>query len=1676
MPWPRSLRQFTAFRRVAVLLIGLVGWRCAADSTAVFNELMYHPASRETDLEWIELYNQMAVNMDISNWSLAAGIEFTFPEGTVLRGGGYLVVAVNPAALIAATGATNVLGPFAGRLSNSGETIELRNNNRRLMDEIRYGTDGDWPVAPDGTGVSLAKRHSDLASAPAENWRMSAQIEGTPGTANFPSKTATPPVLLITTAQEWHFDNSGADRGTGWSEPAFDDRAWSKAPAPFFGGDAPPPGGDEQSIPTLFNTGVGPDGLVLTPGSIDPHYVVTASAQSVVPPPPAPALVIQGHPAWLANDDQSSWLGPINPGTVSVAPGGYRCRTTFDLTGFDPSSAALTLAVAADNRLNNVFLNGSDKGVKFVGFSAFSPDFKINSGFIAGLNTLEFRWANDSTDVNPAGFRAKLSGTARRISPSESQLRPVRPTTYFRTRFTFQGNRTSTLLTLRPIVDDGAVFFLNGVEVLRLNLPGGSISFGTPASTNITGQSVLPGSTIPTSSLRIGTNVLAVELHQAVSGLNDTAFSLELSAEPVPASTAPSVVFNEIAGAAESLFFAELANRSATDLALEGYVLARNGAIDADYIFPHGSSLPANGLLALTQTELGFRPESGDSLALFTPGRVFVADAVVIKSTVRGRFPDATGVWLLPARATPGLSNAFVFHHDIVINEILYHPFESSSSESWIELFNRGTQRIDLTDWRFDDGVRFRFPRGTTLPAGGYLVLAKEVASFRALHPGVAVVGPFTNTLSHHSDLLLLKDAAGNPADAVRYFDGGRWPKLPDGGGSSLELRNPDADNSAAEAWAPSRESTAARWNNYSYQAVATNAPGPTRWREFVLGLLDAGECLVDDLSVIESSAGTSEFLLQNGTFEEGAAAWRFLGTHRLSRVIPDPDDPNNHVLHLVATGPTEHMHNHLETTLANDLSVVNGRVYKVSFRAKWLAGDNHLNSRLYFNRVAKTTLLAVPSPNGTPGARNSTYEENIGPTFAHLQATPVLPQPNQAVMISVEAQDPQGVSSARVFWSLNGEEWASAPLAAKPGSPFSGVIPGAPAGTVVQYYVEATDTLGASATFPAAGPDGRALYIVNDQQARFGKVHNIRIIMTPNDTALLHAETNVMSNEYLQATVLYDEQQTFHNVGVHLQGSERGRGNPGRVGFTLDFPPDQLFRGVHGGISIDRSGGYTGVGGDQDEIVLKHALQHAGGLPGMYDDLVRVIAPRGDLTGPGLLLMAKYGDVFLDSQYANGAEGGAFKLELIYYPTTTEDGDPESPKLPQPDNVLGVDLGNLGNDPEVYRWFYLQENNRRRNDYTPMITLAKALSKTGTALDTESRRLMDVDMWMRAVAFQSLWGLVDTYPFDNPHNFIVYFRPEDGRALPFLWDMDFNFGAATDSPLNRVTGNLRKITALPGNQRRLLWHALDLITTTYNTNYLAPWITHFGGLVGQDFSRIRSYVDQRAKSVRSQLPPQIPFTITSNDGQDFLVNTPETTLGGRAWIDVTDIRVESQPAPRAIQWTTTTNWQTPVPLILGINSLNFLAYDIHGNVVGTDSVNVTSTAVGGGLDTDGDGMPDVWEIANRLNPAVADGDLDSDHDGLTNREEYLTGTNPLDSASVLKLDVSRNAVRIRLSFLARAGRSYTILARDAFDSNVWQRLSDVEPQAGDHPVSSIVLTAKLGAARFYRVMTPRMP
>jgi len=102
----------------------------------------------------------------------------------------------------------------------------------------------------------------------------------------------------------------------------------------------------------------------------------------------------------------------------------------------------------------------------------------------------------------------------------------------------------------------------------------------------------------------------------------------------------------------------------------------------------------------------------------------------------------------------------------------------------------------------------YTFPTGTTLNAGEYLIVSNDAATLQGEYPSARIIGNFTGKLSHNGDDIRLDDSSGNLADEVNYRDSGRWPDLASGGGSSLELKDPHADNSLPEAWAASDESS----------------------------------------------------------------------------------------------------------------------------------------------------------------------------------------------------------------------------------------------------------------------------------------------------------------------------------------------------------------------------------------------------------------------------------------------------------------------------------------------------------------------------------------------------------------------------------------------------------------------------------------------------------------------------------------------------------------------------------------------------------------------------------------------------------------------------------------------------------------------------------------------------
>ena len=117
------------------------------DAVLAFGEVEFNPSSGSQDEEYIELINPNACAVDVSDWQLTGGIEYTFRPGTVIVAGGSLHV--SPSVRAFRNRATSprggegrlVQGNYDGHLSSWGETIDLTDRYGRLVATLTYPGD-----------------------------------------------------------------------------------------------------------------------------------------------------------------------------------------------------------------------------------------------------------------------------------------------------------------------------------------------------------------------------------------------------------------------------------------------------------------------------------------------------------------------------------------------------------------------------------------------------------------------------------------------------------------------------------------------------------------------------------------------------------------------------------------------------------------------------------------------------------------------------------------------------------------------------------------------------------------------------------------------------------------------------------------------------------------------------------------------------------------------------------------------------------------------------------------------------------------------------------------------------------------------------------------------------------------------------------------------------------------------------------------------------------------------------------------------------------------------------------------------------------------------------------------------------------------------------------------------
>jgi hypothetical protein len=464
-----------------------------------------------------------------------------------------------------------------------------------------------------------------------------------------------------------------------------------------------------------------------------------------------------------------------------------------------------------------------------------------------------------------------------------------------------------------------------------------------------------------------------------------------------------------------------------------------------------------------------------------------------------------------------------------------------------------------LGGWKLGGGISWTFASNQVVAAGGYLVIGANTAYLFTNYAQLSAantVGNFSGKLSASGERLTLTmpDTTMSTngsivttnyldivVDEVTYGTGGRWGRWSDGGGSSLELIDARSDKRRASNWADSDETAKAPWTTIQTTGVLDNGSGA--FSPLQVGILDAGECLVDDVEAINASGVNC---VGNRGFENGANSLAFIGSHSRSSVETNSGYAGNGALHVRASDSIAAGPNSVQITLTNT-SFAAGQTATLRFKARWLCGCPEPLLRFWGCYLEAVGRLTLPGNLGTPGLANSCAKTNTGPAIYQVRHDPAVPAANQSVVVTARVADPDGLPALTLQYrfdptttttnlamndaGINGDAIAGDGI-------YSATLPARPANAIA-FVLLATDTAGTTNRFPELVADNAP---VRECVVFFGEPNPTNLFGTYH---LWLTQTNVnrwkalpiMGNEDTDGTLVYNG-RVIYNMGGRYSGS----------------------------------------------------------------------------------------------------------------------------------------------------------------------------------------------------------------------------------------------------------------------------------------------------------------------------------------------------------------------------------------------------------------------------------------------------------------------------------------------------------------------------------------------------------
>ncbi len=693
----------------------------------------------------------------------------------------------------------------------------------------------------------------------------------TPGLPNESIRSQTRTVAQLDWDSRWRYQASGADQGTAWRDPNFDDSLWLSGRGPL--------GNENETLPVPIRTSFPLGGITYYFRTdftldVDPTNVVATFN----------TLIDDGVIVYV-NGQEALRLG-MPEGNVPFDQTASRNVNEAQIEG--PFTIASDLLVRGRNviaaEVHQTRRNSSDLvfGIEMEATATeLDPQDQNLIGLLDGLRVTELMYnpAEGGTEfievANVGDMPLDLTGVQLnggveflfpdvRLAPGERAVVADQPDLYLQQygsgshlvgQFTGALSNQGERIILRlPDPQQSAILRFD-YDALALSFP----------ETNGTGRSL--EIVDPNRFFTLWSDPSSWQPSQQIEGTpgyqsGQTPVDDGLRINEVLSHTDPPLVDS-----------VEIINISSLPVDLSGWYLSDSTNNFRKYAFPAGTLLAAGDYLIVDESDfnptMGASPTDfaldgahGDQLWLWRPAdggllrhvSDFVEFGAARNGESFGRFPDGDGPLVPMSSRTFGAPNAAPRVGPVILSEVHYHPADPSPAAKqieptitdndleFIEIANTSAQAESLRDWKLAGGIDFDFPTDAILPAGATLVVvsfdpatpanATRLAAFRqefGMTPGVQIIGPYRGRIDNGGERIQLLRPDEPPADEpnfipmmledeIAYDDAAPWPVTADGGGDALNRVLPANWGSFVGSW------TAAPPNPGSVRGL--NVPG----------------------------------------------------------------------------------------------------------------------------------------------------------------------------------------------------------------------------------------------------------------------------------------------------------------------------------------------------------------------------------------------------------------------------------------------------------------------------------------------------------------------------------------------------------------------------------------------------------------------------------------------------------------------------------------------------------------------------------------------------------------------------------------------------------------------------------------------------------------------------------